>query len=540
MIRRDSFLLLLLLASVVPVANAEDAVAVERRVQQMVAAIDRRIESDWLAHNLKPAAVADDSEYARRIYLDLIGRIPKVGELTEFADDKSADKRAKLVEKLLNMPAHARHFASGTRNEWLPQTQTDIRFVFLGTGIELWLRERYRQNTPASEVVSRLLSVKLGDGASVRFRNGQIAEGDTESQQLLNYYTANEVRPDQLAASVSRVFLGVKLECAQCHDHPFAPHTKEQFWQLAAFFGEFSPLPAVAPSFVGPLPPQFEKNQITIPNTENTIIATYFDGTFPEWNAKRLPRQELAVWLTSPENPYFARNLANRMWARFFGIGLIDPIDEPGDNNPPSHPELLDELAKGFAESGFDNRVLIRAIVRSKPYQLTSKLTHPTQNDPRRFARMAMKGLSGAQIYDSFIAATGMPNDATMDSVFFDVQAQTPRGRFVKQFPTGGKVTESQTSILQALMMMNGTEMAQQTTIQTGQTLTAIVDAPFLTTETRIDALYRAVVCRSPTAEEREKFASYVDRGGPSGDKTKALADVMWVLLNSTEFLFNH
>lgn len=540
MIRRDSFLLLLLFASVVPAANAEDAVAVERRVQRMVAAIDRRIESDWLAHNLKPAAVADDSEYARRIYLDLIGRIPKVGELSEFADDKSTDKRAKLVEKLLNMPAHARHFASGTRNEWLPQTQTDIRFIFLGTSVELWLRERYRQNTPASEVVRRLLSVKLGDGAAVRFRNGQVPDGNTESQQLLNYYQANEVRPDQLAASVSRVFLGVKLECAQCHDHPFAPHTKEQFWQLAAFFGEFSPLPAVAPSFVGPLPPQFEKNQITIPNTENTIVATYFDGTFPEWNAKRLPRQELAVWLTSPENPYFARNLANRMWARFFGIGLIDPIDEPGDNNPPSHPELLDELAKGFAESGFDNRVLIRAIVRSKPYQLTSKLTHPTQNDPRRFARMAMKGLSGAQIYDSFLTATGMPNDATMDPVFFDVQAQTPRGRFAKQFPTGGKATESQTSILQALMMMNGTEMAQQTTIKTGQTLTAIVDAPFLTTETRIDALYRAVVCRNPTAEEREKFASYVDRGGPSGDKTKALADVMWVLLNSTEFLFNH
>jgi len=540
MIRRDLFLLLLSFVSVIPVANAEDAVAVERRVQQMVVAIDRRIESDWLTHNLKPAAVADDSEYARRVYLDLIGRIPKVGELTEFANDKSPDKRAKLVEKLLNMPAHARHFAAGTRNEWLPQTQTDIRFIFLGAGVELWLRERFRQNTPASEVVRRLLSVKLGEGAAVRFRNAQVPDGDTESQQLLNYYQANEVRPDQLAASVSRVFLGVKLECAQCHDHPFAPHTKEQFWQLAAFFGEFSPLPAVAPSFVGPLPPQFDKNQITIPNTENTIIATYFDGTFPEWNAKRLPRQELAVWLTSPENPYFARNLANRMWARFFGIGLIDPIDEPGDNNPPSHPELLDELAKGFAESGFDNRVLIRAIVRSKPYQLTSQLTHPTQNDPRRFARMAMKGLSGAQIYDSFVVATGMANDGNLEPVFFDAQSQTPRGRFVKQFPTGGKVTESQTSILQALMMMNGTEMAQQTTIKTGQTLTAIVDAPFLTTETRIDALYRAVVCRNPTVEEREKLASYVDRGGPSGDKTKALADVMWVLLNSTEFLFNH
>ncbi len=530
--------LLLILLLVCPAAAAEpDKAALAKSLS---AAIDRHLAADWTARGIKPAALADDAEFVRRVYLDIIGRIPRVSETTEFLADKAADKRAKLVDRLLTMPNYARHFAFTTRQEWMPQAATDVRFVFSGQGFEFWLQDEFRKNTPIDAMVREILTVKMPEGLA-RFREIDEFRNDPNTNRVASFYQANEFRPENLAAATTRIFMGVKLECAQCHDHPFATYSKEQFWQTAAFFGEFAALPPVPPSFVGPLPPQYQKNQVTIPNTETTLIATYFDGTRPKWSIDRTPREELAKWLTDGKNPYFAKNLANRLWARFFGIGLVDPIDEPGDANPPSHPELLDELAKGFVASGFDNHVMIKAIVGSQAYQLSSKLSHPTQGDPRRFAKMAMKGLNGGQIFDSFVIATGLKNAAQlMDEGGDDFRDRTLRGKFVKMYPAGTKTIETQTSILQALLMMNGKQMAEQTTVATSETLSAVVDAPFLSTEERIDTLYLAVMNRKPTDAEREKYASYVDRGGPSGDKTKAISDVFWVLLNSTEFLFNH
>ncbi|MEO2088235.1 MAG: DUF1553 domain-containing protein, partial [Gemmataceae bacterium] len=171
--------------------------------------------------------------------------------------------------------------------------------------------------------------------------------------------------------------------------------------------------------------------------------------------------------------------------------------------------------------------------------QLTSRMTHPTQSDPRRFARMNLKGLTGAQIFNSFTTATGVRMGDSPNRSRFTAGGDT-QFSFQTLFPIPAKPIESQTSILQALTVMNGRLVAEQTDAVRGEVLGAIADAPFLTTEKKIDALFLTAVCRTPTAEERETLASYVDRGGPSGDKNKALADVFWVLLNSTEFLFNH
>jgi hypothetical protein len=336
------------------------------------------------------------------------------------------------------------------------------------------------------------------------------------------------------------------LECAQCHDHPFAPYTREQFWQFAAFFGEFTPLPPVGQSFVGPLQPQYAKNRITIPGNAKggnpkQVSARFLDDSAPVWNEQRTPRQELAEWIGSANNPYFARNVVNRVWHQYFGVGIVEPIDEPGDANPPSHPELLDELATAFRDSGFDLRVLVKGITGSRAYQLTSKLTHPTQADPRRFARMNMKGLTGSQIFDSFVTATGVRVNPNGNVNRFDTTTGgVNRFSYQSLFPIPQKPAETQTSILQALTVMNGRLVADQTSIEKGEVLGAIADAPFLTTDKKVEALFLAALTRKPTDEEKEKFGSYVERGGPSGDKNKALADAFWVLLNSTEFLFNH
>ena len=533
----------ILLAAAPAVAQAADKDAVAHR---LTAAIDRHLAADWQARNITPAPDADDAEFCRRVYLDLVGRIPRVAEVRVFVADRSADKRAKLVDRLMLTPSFAIHFAGATRADWLPQTLTDQRSGFFGFQLEDWLRKQYAANAPLDELVKKLLTAKVSVG-----QRGQVQfdpDGrNTELFALQNFYQANDVKPEQLAATVSRAFLGVKLECAQCHDHPFAPYSQEQFWEFAAFFGEFTPLPPVSPSFVGPLLPQYDMNRLTIPKGNKAsgtrvVTARYFDGSDPDWSADRTPRQELAAWLTAKDNPYFARNLANRVWAHFFGVGIVEPVDEPGDQNPPSHPDLLAELGAGFAEAGYDLRIMVRAVTASKAYGLASKQTDAGQSDPRRFARMHARGLTGNQIYDSFLAATGAQDRVPRNQQFFDPRGdQAGRNAFRALYgQVINKPTETQTSILQALMMMNGRPVADQTSVERSETLAAILDAPFLDTEKKVDAVFLAALTRAPSPEERERFSSYVERGGPSGDKKKALADVFWVLLNSTEFLFNH
>ncbi|HEY3788622.1 MAG TPA: DUF1553 domain-containing protein [Urbifossiella sp.] len=511
----------------------------------IAALIDRHLAADWHARGIKPASLADDSEYCRRVYLDLIGRAPKVAELREFLAEADSHKRIKLVDKLLLMPSHAAHFAQATRVAWLPQSVTNQQFGFFGQQLEVFLRNRYRDNTPADETVRKLMTVSLrvnngNNNGGMRFL--QPDPNDPDSQSLLAFYQANEVKPENVGSAVSRLFMGIKLECAQCHDHPFAPYTKEQFWEFAAFFAEMNALPNRRPSEAAPTGPQSDKNRLNIPNTDKQVIAKFFDGTDPKWSAERSPRQELAEWLTRPSNPYFARNLANRMWAQFFGLGILDPVDEPGENNQPSHPRLLDELGQAFAAVKFDNRVLIRGITRSRAYQLTSKLSHPTQANPRMFARMSLKGLTPSQLFDSLVAATGYRENANFKNnqfAFFPQQGN-PRSMFLSRFASTDKPTETSTTILQALMLMNGEFIEGQTGTERSEILGAVVDVPGWDTKKRVETLFMTALAREPSAAELEKFSSYVERGGAANDKKRALGDVFWVLLNSPEFLFNH
>jgi len=505
--------------------------------------IDRHLAADWQARGIQPTAPASDAEFCRRVYLDLVGRAPKVSELRAFLDDTEPKKRETLVEKLFTLPSHASHLAAVTRAAWLPQTVTNQQFFFFGSQFEVFLRKRYAENTPADLTVRKLLITPLRvNGANGNQRFIQADPNDPESQSLIGFYQANEVKPENAGAAISRLFLGVKLECAQCHDHPFAPYTKEQFWEFAAFFAELNALPNRRPSDTAPAGPQADKNRLNIPNTDKQVIAKFFDGTSPEWNEVMNPRQELAIWLTKPQNPYFAGNLANRMWAHFFGLGILDPVDEPGENNQPSHPALMEELGRAFAAAKFDNRTLMRGIIRSRAYQLTSKLSHPTQTNPRSFARMNLKGLTPAQLFDTLVAATGYrenPQFKNAQFAFFP-QANNPRSLFLNRFASTDKPTEASTTILQALMLMNGDFVDSQTASERAEILAAIFEIPGWDTKKRVETVFLTALARMPSPEELEKFASYVDRAGADDKKRLALGDVFWVLLNSPEFLFNH
>jgi hypothetical protein len=523
---------------VVAVLAAPPAARAADPADALAAAIDRHLDADHAARGIVPAPPADDAEFCRRVHLDLIGRAPRVSETLAFLDDPAPDKRAKLVDRLLTTAPHAAHFAAVTRASWLPQTVTNGNFFGFGLQLENWLRKQYANNAPADRTVRALLEIPYqfnGPAGGPQFL--QTAGANPDQNALLAFYQANESKPENVAAAVSRLFVGVKLECAQCHDHPFAPYTKTQFWEFAAFFADLNRTPVNRPSERPPTGPQATRNRLTIPNTSQVVVAKFFDGTSPEWNELKPPRQELAAWLTAKENPYFARNLANRTWAHFFGVGLLDPVDEPGENNPPSHPELLDDLGRAFAAGGFDNRLLIRAVTHTKAYQRTSRISHPTQADPRRVARMNLKGLTPAQLFDSLVSATGHREPAGSRQTFPGfVQPNNPRSAFLNRFAGTDRPTETSTTILQALLLMNGTFVDGQTAPDRAELLAAVADFPGWDTKRRVETVFLAALARRPTADELERFASHVDRGDPK----KALGDVLWVLLNSPEFLFNH
>jgi hypothetical protein len=502
----------------------------------LTATIDRLFAAHWSAKKVEPAPQADDAEFLRRAYLDLAGRIPSVAETRAFLADPSSDKRRRLVERLLNGPRYVTHFTNVWRSLMLPEANASFQARFLAPGFEAWLRKQLAKNAGYDQMVRELLTTPVAPEGLQNIYN----RGPGEPTPL-GYFLAKELKPENLAAGTARLFLGVRVECAQCHDAKFHSWKRDQFWGLAAFFagiqrqsqGDF-----VAPSREVP-----DKKEITIPGTDRTVQASYLDRSEPQFKYKVSPRVTLADWVTRADNPYFARAAANRMWYYFFGTGLIDPVDDMvGGETTASQPEVLDEMARALAAHRFDLKFLIRAITASRPYQLTSAQTHPSQADPRQFAHMAMRGLAPEQLFDSVAQATGYQEAQPLDPRVVFYNNSSPRAEFIAKFATkGDKANDPQTSILQALALMNGKLIADATTLERSETLAAVADAPFLDTAGRIEALCLATFSRKPKPKEMARLLRYVEEaGGRESERQAALADVFWALLNSGEFFLNH
>jgi hypothetical protein len=535
------FRLLLILGGVL-LANSDGARAgaPDKDVTALATAIDRHLSAGWDANKVQPAPPASDTEFVRRVYLDLAGRIPSAAEARAFLDDNRPNKRRRLIEQLLDGPRYISHFTNVWRALLLPEAGSNLQTSFLAPGFESWLRAKLQQNTPYDAMVRELLTVPM-DG---RGRNPFGQPGGAPSP--IAFYLAKEVKPENLAAAASRLFLGVKIECAQCHNHPFAEWKRDQFWSFAAFFAGLQR--QGNGDFVGAGREMADRRELTIPGTDRVVQAAFLDGTAPKWTYNTSARATLAEWMTRKDNPYFARAAVNRLWEYFFGTGIVDPVDEMvGGEHAPSHPELLDELARQFAAHDFDLKFLIRAITTSRVYQLSSLATHKSQDDPHQFARMPLRGLSAEQLFDSIAQATGYREATNGNPRFFGNPGV--RGRFLTQFANSSdKPTEVQTSILQALSLMNGAVTAAATDLERSETLAALIDAPFMDTAERIETLYLAALSRKPTPRELSRLVNYVESGGSADDSSadkeknshRALADVFWVLLNSGEFFLNH
>jgi hypothetical protein len=281
----------------------------------------------------------------------------------------------------------------------------------------------------------------------------------------------------------------------------------------------------------------FDRRELSIPGADRTVPATFLDDKEPEWQFRKSPRVTLAAWITARDNPYFARATVNRLWGFVFGVGLVDPIDDFNDKNAPSHPELLDALAKAFVESGYDTKFILRAIALSETFQRSSATTHVGQKEVRLYGRFPVQGLTPEQLFDSLsvVIGTGLegPGGAYLQNL------GSARRQFLETFAVTGRKTENSTTIVQALTLMNGGLVGAATTVESSRTLAAVVELPGLTPEERIESLYLAALGRSPKPEELKRAGEYVKAAG-SGEAKGRYADVLWALLNGVEFRTNH
>lgn len=493
--------------------------------------INARIAERLSIEAVEPAPAADDAEFLRRASLDLIGCIPTAEEVRAFLADTDVDKRAKLVDRLIADSRHARHFARTWRALLLPEIETEPQLRYLQPGFEKFLEQRRLENAGFDVIVRDLLTVPIASPD----QTPEFVLRDLNQPNPIAFIASKNADPAKIASSSIRTFLGLRLECAECHNHPFDPWTREQFWSQAAFFagierrgkGPFAPLVEVA-----------DRKEISLMNTERMVPVQFLDEAEPRPAGTQSPRVEFAAWMTSPSNPYFAKAIVNRVWSQLLGTGLTEPVDDFSEANPPSHPELLDELAAAFRDSGYDVSSLLRAICRSEAYRRTSRLTHDNQSPPELFARMAIRPMSPDQFADSLVLAVQVqPAD---ERVAGDDVEDLDRRRILNLLQAEGSATDPATSVTQALAFMNGRIVDRATKLATGARLQRILDEFPDELDRQIDELFLATLSRLPADAERDSIATTLKTEHANQERGDRLGNLLWALLNSPEFRWNH
>ncbi|QDU50608.1 DUF1549 and DUF1553 domain-containing protein [Gimesia panareensis] len=535
-LRADNFLLLagLILMFSCATAFPAEEVATDSRSTRLGHQIDQLITQARQQQQVQAAPRSTDAEFMRRVYLDLTGKIPPVAEVRQFLADSAPDKRERLIDRLLASPGFVVHFTSLWRNILIPEAGTDPLARQQVPEFEAWLRSQLQQDTSYDALVRAIVGAPFDETTRT---TGQTTAAEPTARA---FYLVKQLKPESLAASTSRAFLGVRIECAQCHDHPFDTWKQDQFWQFAAFFANIDqPQPN---SFLTPanLREVSGKPEIKIPDTNRLVEATYLNGKQPNWKeTPSRPRQRLSEWITSAQNPYFAKATANRVWSLFFGRGIVDPVDDFSSTNPASHPELLEVMARAFQKHDYDLKYLIREITNSETYQLTSRQTDPSQSRVEWYGKMPTRGLTAEQIFANLVQATGFfRQTAETDPQLIAPGMNSPQAEIQDLFQTDSEnQLDPRATILQALALMNGTFITNATSLEQSDVFTAIVEFPGQSSEQKIEAFYLSTLSRPPTESELNRLKTYINS---SEEKTEAYANLFWALLNSSEFLLNH
>ena len=483
--------------------------------------IDQEISKRLQAEGVKATGIADDGEFIRRVHLDLVGVIPTADKVTAFLNSKDANKRGKLIDELLADPRFGKHHAEVWANLMIPRESNNR--VLNQKPMEGWIADHFNKNAPLDKTVYELITVT----------------GEIDKNPAGVYFVGNNT-VDKITDNVTRMFLGVQLQCAQCHNHPFTDWKQTEYWAMAAFFmktkANGTPQQAAKKGTVLAISenPNVKAGKKGLPESAKIVPAKFLQGEQPSMNKADPYRPVVAKWMTSAENPFFARAMVNRFWYQMFGRGIVNPVDDMHDDNTPSHPELLATLTEQFKLHNFDVKFLLRAICNSEAYQRSSvSSANVASIDPEVYSRREIRVMTAEQLFDSLTTVLGAAGKEGAKDKAGKKGPQTPRDRFVAFFRIeDANPLQYENGIPQALRMMNSAFTNKS------EVIAARITSNTKTPTDAIEQIYLTAVARRPTASEMERLTKYVNRPGVT--TRVAYGDILWAVLNSSEFVLNH
>jgi hypothetical protein len=484
--------------------------------------IDPLVDRKLAKLHIRPSPVCDDAEFLRRAYLDIIGTLPTPTESRRFLADQRTDKRARLVDELLQRPEYADYWAL----KWADLLRVDRAALGHQRAYAYyrWVHESFAANRPLDRFAREWLT----------------AEGPLGEVGPANFFKA-VTKPGEQAGTFTQVFLGVRIACAECHHHPYDRWTQDDYAGMTGFFLPLQ-VKAVAGTDVllaagGPTAKH--------PRTGEPVFSHALGVPTP---AAELPgdrRGVLADWLTADGNPYFARNLANRYWAHFLGRGLVEPVDDVRATNPPTNPELLDALARHLTESKYDGKQLIRAVTASRVYQTSSRPNLTNESDEQNYSRAALKRIDAEVLLDMVCDCTGAREKfAGVPAGVRAVQLWDSKSPhyFLKLFgrPVRASACEceraTEPSVAQVLHVLNSPEIHAKIAHEDGTVARLVRQVP--DDGKLVEELYLTCFCRLPDGSERAAAVAYLGRD--RAKRRQSAEDLLWSLMNTLEFVFNH
>jgi hypothetical protein len=489
--------------------------------------IDEHVWNKLKSLGITPSESADDAKFLRRVYLDIIGRLPTPAESRRFLADTASDKRMHLIDELLERPEYADHWAG----KWADLLRPNPYHVGIKAVVtyDQWIRDSFRKNKPYDQFVRELITAKGStwqNGAAVMFRDRR--------------------QPAEITTLVSQIFLGIRLECAKCHHHPFEKWGQDDFYSFAAYFARIG---HKGTGISAPISGSEEvitlakKGSVSHPLTGETLSPRPLFGEAPQLSEGDDPRQSLATWVTDEKNPFFAQVIVNRVWADLMGRGIVEPVDDLRATNPPTNPGLLEALADDFRRQRCDLKQLIRRICNSHVYSLSSLTTQRNAADRQNYSRHYRTRLRGEVLLDAIADITDIPETFSAmppESRANELWTTRVRSVFLDTFgrpnPNQDPPCERTTdpTVTQTLHLMNAPQLHARVTSDAGRA--AKLAASPMTPDQIVEEIYLLVYSRLPDGEEREIGRQLFAEAGSA--RRQAAEDLMWALLNTPEFTF--
>lgn len=493
-------------------------------------AIDAAVLAQWNALGIVPSDLCSDAEFIRRASLDVIGTLPTAEEVKAFVADTGADKRKRLVDRLLERPEYASYFAVKWADVLRNKREGNAMAQRATYNFYDWIRENLARNTPYDKFVRSILA----------------ASGTPETSPPVQWYRRMRAT-DAFVDDTAQVFLGMRLQCAKCHHHPFEKWSQNDYYGFAAFFGRVGRKPSMQSLKAGRDDEVIftaRSGAVAHPKTGQVMAPKGLGGEVFTVSAGLDPRQKLVDWMADPKNPFFAKALVNRYWAHFFGRGIAEPLDDLRQTNPPSNPALLDALADDFVKSGYDLKHLVRAIVTSRVYGLSSIPNEYNAKDKQSFARHYPKRLSAEVLLDAISQVSGVPTDfggLPKGTRAIELPDESVASTFLDTFGRPKRDTPcecervSDASLGQSLMLLNSSEV-QGKLSAAGSRAEALVKDP-RPDAAKLEDLFWAAFARAPSSGETASALAHL--AAHPDKRREAFEDIIWALVNAKEFQFN-